>query len=414
MIMKHFLGLLLALFASTAVAQTRGTPTLSLDQSGVCRNISVWDLTKSGTDKGVPFGCVDTTNHAWQLPQGTTVPADAASLTVGPSVPITPASWLQTYLPGATLPGVVSQYVVSPNAKWGAQIVGVRASDNTDPTLLSAIAGTDEIACDNTTLLNVCFGHYIQADIPSTSAFYAVEGMEIDVVNKTARSLQIDPFTTDQYGETDALRLASGGAQTGAHDISSYLTLYPNNAKALTGINIQSGALDIAAGYAPGLGMPPNVGLSWYASHGNEAWRLSSSSTTAGSGAIDLGDSTITISNATGPTITMADTASSRSVKIGMADGFNTTIDSIGGGETQIKAGGTTFLSVNANTTTIGNLLVLRPYTIATLPTCALGTRGAEAYVTDGQTSPTYLGTVSATGAVTAPVFCNGSSWVYH
>jgi hypothetical protein len=49
-------------------------------------------------------------------------------------------------------------------------------------------------------------------------------------------------------------------------------------------------------------------------------------------------------------------------------------------------------------------------YTIATLPT---GVVGMRAYVTNGQTSPTYLGAVSTTGAVTAPVFYNGTAWVY-
>jgi hypothetical protein len=52
-------------------------------------------------------------------------------------------------------------------------------------------------------------------------------------------------------------------------------------------------------------------------------------------------------------------------------------------------------------------------YTIAGLPTCNSGTQGFRASVSNGQTSPTFLGTVSTTGAVLAPVFCNGSAWVY-
>jgi hypothetical protein len=53
-------------------------------------------------------------------------------------------------------------------------------------------------------------------------------------------------------------------------------------------------------------------------------------------------------------------------------------------------------------------------FTIGSLPTCNSGLTGATAYVTNAQTTPTYLGAVSTTGAVTAPVFCNGSGWVYH
>ena len=52
-------------------------------------------------------------------------------------------------------------------------------------------------------------------------------------------------------------------------------------------------------------------------------------------------------------------------------------------------------------------------YTIAGLPSCTSSLKGAHAFVTNAQTTPTYLGAVSSTGAVTAPVFCNGSGWVY-
>lgn len=49
-------------------------------------------------------------------------------------------------------------------------------------------------------------------------------------------------------------------------------------------------------------------------------------------------------------------------------------------------------------------------YTIATLPA---GVVGMRAYVTNGQATPTYLLAVTATGTVTAPVFYNGTAWVY-
>lgn len=51
--------------------------------------------------------------------------------------------------------------------------------------------------------------------------------------------------------------------------------------------------------------------------------------------------------------------------------------------------------------------------TIAGLPACVAGLQGARYVVNNGQTTPTFLGTVSTTGAVVAPVFCNGSAWVY-
>jgi len=60
-----------------------------------------------------------------------------------------------------------------------------------------------------------------------------------------------------------------------------------------------------------------------------------------------------------------------------------------------------------------GGVVATAGYAIASLPSCAAGTRGARAYITNGQTTPTFLGTVSTTGAVIAPVFCNGTSWLY-
>lgn len=52
-------------------------------------------------------------------------------------------------------------------------------------------------------------------------------------------------------------------------------------------------------------------------------------------------------------------------------------------------------------------------FLISGLPTCNGGTQGLRAFVTNGATSPAFLGTVSATGAVIAPVFCNGTAWIY-
>jgi hypothetical protein len=45
------------------------------------------------------------------------------------------------------------------------------------------------------------------------------------------------------------------------------------------------------------------------------------------------------------------------------------------------------------------------------LPACNAGTKGAHATVSDA-TSPTYLGSYVSGGSLTAPVFCNGTSWL--
>ena len=57
---------------------------------------------------------------------------------------------------------------------------------------------------------------------------------------------------------------------------------------------------------------------------------------------------------------------------------------------------------------TNGGTMRLMGYTVATLPS---GVVGDTAYVTDA-TAPTYLGALTGGGAVTCPVFYNGSAWV--
>ncbi len=57
-----------------------------------------------------------------------------------------------------------------------------------------------------------------------------------------------------------------------------------------------------------------------------------------------------------------------------------------------------------------GSTVRLKQYTVGTLPG---GVQGDMAYVTDA-TAPTYLGALTGGGAVTCPVFYNGSAWVSH
>lgn len=65
-------------------------------------------------------------------------------------------------------------------------------------------------------------------------------------------------------------------------------------------------------------------------------------------------------------------------------------------------------------TSTFMQVGLLSSYTISGLPTCSSANEGLRVFVTNGATSPTYLASVSTTGAVVVPVFCNGSGWVYN
>ena len=73
-----------------------------------------------------------------------------------------------------------------------------------------------------------------------------------------------------------------------------------------------------------------------------------------------------------------------------------------------------TSIDDTGNFATTGSVITAG-YTIGgTLPACTAANKGANVWVSNGQTSPPYLGAVSTTGAVVAPLFCNGSGWVYH
>lgn len=80
-------------------------------------------------------------------------------------------------------------------------------------------------------------------------------------------------------------------------------------------------------------------------------------------------------------------------------------------GYTSLGAAGTVdLLKVSTTAITADLPVVLKSYTVATLPT---GVVGMTAYVTDAS-GPTYLATVSGGGAVVTPVFYNGTNWVCH
>jgi len=55
------------------------------------------------------------------------------------------------------------------------------------------------------------------------------------------------------------------------------------------------------------------------------------------------------------------------------------------------------------------DVIRLKGYLVSTLPT---GTTGDRAYVTDSSSSPSFGGPVSAGGAVTIPVFFDGTNWI--
>lgn len=76
---------------------------------------------------------------------------------------------------------------------------------------------------------------------------------------------------------------------------------------------------------------------------------------------------------------------------------------------------------VNSSQTVTGPFFTVDPtfgfalptYTVAGLPACNAGAKGALAVVTDG-TAPTYNATAAGAGAVNVPVMCDGTNWKFH
>lgn len=73
----------------------------------------------------------------------------------------------------------------------------------------------------------------------------------------------------------------------------------------------------------------------------------------------------------------------------------------------------TTLSAKGSGTVTIASPLQLATSTVETLPSCGMTIKGSMMYVTDAL-SPTYNGAIKAGGAVSVPVFCNGSNWTAH
>ena len=57
-----------AIAACTPAAAQQSIPQLGIDKTGSCRNFSIYDPTKPGSDKMVPIACVDTTTHSVKQP----------------------------------------------------------------------------------------------------------------------------------------------------------------------------------------------------------------------------------------------------------------------------------------------------------------------------------------------------------
>ena len=57
---------------------------------------------------------------------------------------------------------------------------------------------------------------------------------------------------------------------------------------------------------------------------------------------------------------------------------------------------------------------ILTPVALASLPTCAAGTKGMLRAISDGAATPIYEATATNGGTVIIPVYCDGTNWTNH
>jgi hypothetical protein len=122
---------------------------------------------------------------------------------------------------------------------------------------------------------------------------------------------------------------------------------------------------------------------------------------------------------AAGPNITLEDTTAPKYSLIQQSGGQTEFWQYNGSAWTQaFFIGATTGLVMHGSTdkgvgviSAVG--VYVTPVATASLPTCNAGAAGLSAVVTDA-TVPTYNATLTGGGAVTVPVFCNGTNWTTH
>jgi len=110
----------------------------------------------------------------------------------------------------------------------------------------------------------------------------------------------------------------------------------------------------------------------------------------------------------TGTSVNLTAIGANSSVgSVGSPIGFQNST-SLGASSNITKSNQVTLGDLNTEEVLTSGLVITGGYTVGTLPT---GVLGARAYVTDA-TAPTYLNILTGGGAITCPVFYDGTNWV--
>jgi len=231
------------------------------------------------------------------------------------------------------------------------------------------------------------WGLYIESHVTQSSTTLTF-GVENSVENTTGSVPQTDPYLDNPVGGHFNERLDVG---TGSHATSALQILGISTGKYYSGIIISSGALDTTANPKPdALSLAQNYAVNWYYSHSNTAWKLFSSATAFG-GTFDLQSAgKIVVTSTGGPYTAYTNSGNSHVLNVGLTDGTNGIINSVGGGNIQLQISGSTYLTIGSNAVTTGSAQEL-VYGLDVLPS------GSSANGTTATGPFIYLTTVAGT-----------------
>jgi len=244
----------------------------------------------------------------------------------------------------------------------------------------------------------------VTGTFPATSGAGVVAGMYGSFTTAGTSGAQLIGLYTN---------LAAGHTGTGATNC-----LVGDNAVAGTGANFNLSATSTApagnngfVGYARATTTGSNIGGFAEASAGNVNLGYLGKATTAKNSATNIGIAAFALNTGSSP-IQVAGyfglqnaTPTFTSAAL-MADNGSQTSNIFVARDN----GTAVFTIADGGVTTVTAPIVLKGYTVATLPA---GTVGMVAYVTDAL-APTYNAALVGGGAVTIPVFYNGAAWVSH
>lgn len=279
------------------------------------------------------------------------------------------SNWVETTRPNST--SIATTSIVSKSGLIGL-VTASRSSDNACTGCMGVIGIESIVLNDNTTNVQYAYGGYFEATRKLGAG--TTHGIEIDVRNDDTL-VPLYPNNMFSPGATPGLWVGSG-AEAGSQNNSAAIGIVANGSKWDKGILFDQNGLALRADNkytAVGLGLQQS--LTFY-------------------------DTTNIIGNIYG-----FHSAAGNGTVVGMR--FDSALGDGQGGVVFENGAGAALFSVGQGGPKLAG------YTVATLPNCSSTRPGIMAYVTDA-TAPTYNGALVGGGAVTVPVFCNGTTWTSH